>query len=94
MEKTFSTLKPLVDIDGKSKFCLKCGSRATKEALFDVDGAMLIEKYCDTCAETEPTTLIIMFAFSQFGPISKSFFLGLRKVYESEKTKSETSKYN
>jgi hypothetical protein len=28
----------------KSKFCLKCGSRATKEALFDVDGAMLIEK--------------------------------------------------
>jgi hypothetical protein len=43
----------LVDVDGKSKFCLKCGSRATKEALFDVDGAMLIEKYCDTCAEKE-----------------------------------------
>jgi hypothetical protein len=33
----------LVDVDGKSKFCLKCGSRATKEAFFDVDGAMLIE---------------------------------------------------
>jgi hypothetical protein len=45
MEKTFSSLKPIVDADGKSKFCLKCGSRATKEALF--------EKYCDTCAETE-----------------------------------------
>jgi predicted nucleic-acid-binding Zn-ribbon protein len=53
MEKTFSSLKPLVDADGKSKFCLKCGSRATKEALFDVDGAILIEKYCDRCAETE-----------------------------------------
>ena len=53
MERTFSSLKPLVDVDGKSKFCLKCGSRATKEALFDVDGAMLTEKYCDTCAETE-----------------------------------------
>lgn len=35
----------LVDGDGKSKFWLKCGSRATKEALFDVDGAMLIEKH-------------------------------------------------
>ena len=53
MEKTFSSLKQLVDVDGKSKFCLKCGSRATKKALFDVDGAMLLEKYCDTCAETE-----------------------------------------
>jgi predicted nucleic-acid-binding Zn-ribbon protein len=53
MEKTFSSLKPLVDVDGKSKFCLKCGSKATKEALFDVEGAMLLEKYCDACAETE-----------------------------------------
>jgi hypothetical protein len=24
---------------------------ATQEALFNVDGAMLIEKYCDTCAK-------------------------------------------
>jgi hypothetical protein len=53
MEKTFSSLKPLVDDHGKSRFCLKCGSKATKEALFDVDGAMLLEKYCDKWAETE-----------------------------------------
>jgi hypothetical protein len=26
---------------------------ATQEALFNVDGAMLIEKYCDKCAERE-----------------------------------------
>jgi hypothetical protein len=26
---------------------------ATQEALFNVDGATLIEKYCDTCAEKE-----------------------------------------
>jgi hypothetical protein len=26
---------------------------ATQEALFNVDGAMLIEKYCDNCAEKE-----------------------------------------
>jgi hypothetical protein len=24
---------------------------ATQEALFNVDGAMLIEKYCDACAK-------------------------------------------
>ena len=24
---------------------------ATKEILFDVDGAVLVEKYCDTCSE-------------------------------------------
>jgi hypothetical protein len=44
MEKTFSSLKPLVDVDGKSKFCLKCGSKATKEALFDVEGAIAPRK--------------------------------------------------
>ena len=53
MEKTFSSLKPLVDVNGKSQFYPKCGSKAAKEALFDIDGAMLLEKYCDTCAETE-----------------------------------------
>jgi hypothetical protein len=26
---------------------------ATKEALFNVDGAMIMEKYCDSCAEKE-----------------------------------------
>ena len=52
MEKTFSSPKPLADVNGKSKFCLKCGSKATKEALFDVDG-YAPKKYCDTCAETE-----------------------------------------
>ena len=53
MEKTFSSLRSFVDVSGKTKFCLKCGGTATKEALFDVGGAMLIEKYCDTCAEKE-----------------------------------------
>ena len=48
MEKTFSSLKPLVDVDGKSKFCLKCGSKATKEAIEALsakerDGRILLE---------------------------------------------------
>jgi hypothetical protein len=51
MEKTFSSLKPLVDGGGKAKFCVSCGNTATQEALFIVDGAMLIEKYCDKCVE-------------------------------------------
>jgi hypothetical protein len=53
MEKIFSSLRSFVDVGGKSKFCLKCGRTATQEALFKVDGAMLIEKYCDSCAEKE-----------------------------------------
>ena len=53
MEKTFSSIRTFVDSGRKSKFCISCGSIATQEALFNVDGAMLIEKYCDTCAERE-----------------------------------------
>jgi hypothetical protein len=51
MEKTFSSLRSFVDDDGKTKFCVSCGTIATQEALFNVDGAMLIEKYCDSCAK-------------------------------------------
>ena len=51
MEKVFSLLRTFVDVGGKSKFCVNCGNMATQEALFNVDGAILIEKYCDTCAE-------------------------------------------
>ena len=51
MEKTFSSLKPLIDVNGKAKFCVNCCNIATQEALFNVDGAMLIEKYCDSCAK-------------------------------------------
>jgi hypothetical protein len=51
MQKTFSSLRSFVDAGGKSKFCVNSGNIATQEALFDVDGAMLIEKYCDSCAK-------------------------------------------
>jgi hypothetical protein len=53
MKKIFSLLRPLVGVEGKSKFCINCGNVATQEALFKVEGAMLAEKYCDKCAETE-----------------------------------------
>jgi hypothetical protein len=51
MEKTFSSFRSFVDVGGKAKFCVSCGNMATQEALFSVEGAMLIEKYCDKCAK-------------------------------------------
>jgi hypothetical protein len=51
MEKNFSSIRAFVDVGGKTKFCISCGNTATQEALFNVDGAMLIEKYCDKCAK-------------------------------------------
>ena len=53
MEKKFSSIRPFVDPHGNTKFCITCGNKATKEALFDVGGAMIIEKYCDTCIDKE-----------------------------------------
>jgi hypothetical protein len=51
MEKNFSSIRALVDVGGKAKFCVSCGNMATQEALFSVDGATIIEKYCDKCAK-------------------------------------------
>jgi hypothetical protein len=51
MKKTFSSIRAFVDVGGKAKFCVNCGNIATQEASFNVDGAMLIEKYCDSCAK-------------------------------------------
>jgi hypothetical protein len=53
MEKVFSLLRSFVDVSRKAKFCISCGNMATQEALSNVDGAMLIEKYCDICSEKE-----------------------------------------
>ncbi len=53
MEKVFSTLRSLDEVSKNPKFCVSCGRIATQEALFNVGGAVLIEKYCDTCAERE-----------------------------------------
>jgi hypothetical protein len=53
MEKVFSSLRSFGDVGKNPKFCVSCGNTATKEALFDVGEAMIIEKYCDTCTEKE-----------------------------------------
>jgi hypothetical protein len=52
-KKVFSLLRSFDDVGRNPKFCVSCGNTATKEALFNVDGAKVIEKYCDSCAEKE-----------------------------------------
>lgn len=35
----------------RSYFCVGCGSVATQTALFKIEGATIIERYCDKCAK-------------------------------------------
>ena len=51
MEKNFSSIRAFVDVAGKTKHCVSCGNTATQEAIFTVEGASVIEKYCDSCAK-------------------------------------------
>ena len=51
MEKRLTSLRPFTEHRGKTKFCAHCGNVATQEALFKVEGASLIEKYCDICVK-------------------------------------------
>ena len=49
--KKFSSLRAFVDANGNTKPCVICGNTATQEAIFAVEGATIIEKYCDSCAK-------------------------------------------
>ena len=49
--KKFSSIGPFVDVDGRIKPCVICGTMATQEAVFTVDGATIVEKYCDSCTK-------------------------------------------
>jgi hypothetical protein len=51
MEKRLISLRPFTEHRGKTKSCADCGNVATQEALFEVEGASLIEKYCDICVK-------------------------------------------
>ncbi len=41
--------------------CVHCGNIATKEALFNGDGIIIIEKYCEDCLKTETFSAIMTF---------------------------------
>ena len=51
MEKKFSSMSAFADVGGNIKSCVICGNTATQEAIFTVEGATIIEKYCDSCAK-------------------------------------------
>jgi hypothetical protein len=53
LEKKFSLLRPLDDASGKITHCVSCGNIATQEAIFSVEGATIIEKYCDSCVKKD-----------------------------------------
>ena len=51
MERIFISLRPYADVynTGK-KFCVSCGNVATQEALFNVGGSAVTERYCELCS--------------------------------------------
>ncbi len=49
--KKFSSIRAFVGVGGNTKPCVICGNTATQEAIFTVEGASIIEKYCDVCAK-------------------------------------------
>lgn len=53
MRKIFASLRSIIAVPhGNTKFCNTCGSIATQEALFNVDGDITaIERYCGICAK-------------------------------------------
>jgi hypothetical protein len=53
MEKKFSSMRAFTDVGGNTKPCVICGNTATQEAIFTVEGATIIEKYCDSCSKME-----------------------------------------
>ena len=50
-QKNFSSIRAFVDVGGKTRYCVSCSNTATQEAIFTVDGATILEKYCDSCAK-------------------------------------------
>ena len=53
--KNFSSMRAIVDVSGKTKYCVSCSNTATQDAIFTVDGVTIIEKYCDSCAKKNIT---------------------------------------
>ena len=49
--KKFSSIRAFVDVGRKTRYCVSCANPATQEVIFTVDGATILEKYCDSCAK-------------------------------------------
>ena len=55
MKRNFSSIRAFVGVGGKTTHCVSCGNTATQEAIFNVEGASIVEKYCDSCAKKNIT---------------------------------------
>ena len=53
-QRTLSSVEAFTNEPGdkKIKFCVNCGNIAAHTAYFKVEGASIIERYCDTCIKT------------------------------------------
>ena len=52
IEKTLKSIEPFTSSAEKSsRFCIGCGEPATKLVKYSTIGAIIIEKYCDKCAD-------------------------------------------
>jgi hypothetical protein len=52
IEKTLKSIEPFTSSAEKnSRFCIGCGEPATKLVKYSTAGAIIIEKYCDKCAD-------------------------------------------
>jgi hypothetical protein len=55
LNRSKPTFKP-IEKDEKSEnkqfFCIGCGSIATQTAHFKIEGATILERYCDKCAKS------------------------------------------
>jgi len=50
IEKTLKSIEPFTPNPDKSSiYCIACGNPATKVVHFSIDGAVILEKYCDIC---------------------------------------------
>ena len=53
-QRTLSPVEAFINETGdkKIKFCVNCGNIAAHTAYFHVEGATIIERYCNTCIKT------------------------------------------
>jgi hypothetical protein len=53
MDKGIAELKPIEKGEKRTErqyFCVGCGSLATQTAFYKIEGAVIVERYCDACA--------------------------------------------
>jgi hypothetical protein len=50
--KTLRSIEPFTANPQKNaRFCIHCGQVATKIAYYNIEGPVILEKYCDVCVK-------------------------------------------